>query len=325
MDLNALREFSAVIEQGSFAAAARKLNTPKSTVSKRIQDLEKALGVTLIERTTRRLRLTAEGALVLARAERIVADADDILRSLGEGDQTVRGHLRIAAPQLFGQSFLGPVAALCRARHPEMTLEFLLTDSAPDLDEEGLDAAIRLGPSSGPVVSHKLFDSQRVLVAAPGALDSQPSGPRRLADYPAVLYGVGMIQTWNLSDGKEEVIVRMAGGLSFSSYPCVHTAVRSGGGVALLPEYLVANDLAQGHLVRLLPDWSGRPAEVTLVYPGARALTRRLRAFIDILCEQFDGAAPMLTRETSPSRPHDPSATVRDLQKHLAKSLTKVD
>lgn len=287
MDLNALREFSAVIEQGSFAGAARKLNTPKSTVSKRIQDLERDLGVRLIERTTRRLRLTAEGALVLARAERILADAEDIARSLGDHDGQVRGHLRVAAPSLFGQTFLGPVAAACRARHPEMTLEIVLTDGQPDLDEEGFDAAIRLGGGTGALVTRSLFQSTRMLVAAPHALARLPEDPRELSDHPVALYGVGLIQTWHLTDGREDVIVRVAGGLSFSSYPCLHAAVLSGAGLALLPEYLVADDIVTGRLRRLLPAWRSLPTEISLVYPGARALTHRLRAFIDLLQEQF--------------------------------------
>ncbi|MCB1391201.1 MAG: LysR family transcriptional regulator, partial [Rhodobacteraceae bacterium] len=139
MDLNALREFSAIASEGSFAAAARKLGTPKSTVSKRIQDLETALGVRLIERTTRRLRLTAEGALVLSRAERILADAGEITRALAVCDDTVGGHLRIAAPVLFGQSFMGQIVAVSRRVFPDLTLEVVLTDSQPDLVEEGFD------------------------------------------------------------------------------------------------------------------------------------------------------------------------------------------
>ncbi len=287
MDLNALREFSAVIEQGSFAGAARKLNTPKSTVSKRIQDLEAALGVRLIERTTRRLRLTPEGALVLARAERILADAEEIARSLGNTDGAVRGHLRIAAPLLFGQTFLGPVAAACRQRHPDLTLEIVLTDSQPDLDEEGLDAAIRLGGGPGAMVTRPLFESRRVLVAAEGVLAEVPENPRHLAEFPVALYGMGLIQTWSLTDGREEVIVRVAGSLSFSSYPCLHQAVLAGAGLALLPEYIVAGDVAAGRLVRHLPAWSSVPVGMSLVYPGARALTHRLRAFIDVLEEVF--------------------------------------
>ncbi|WP_138465231.1 LysR family transcriptional regulator [Poseidonocella sp. HB161398] len=291
MDLNALKEFSAVIEQGSFAAAARKLNTPKSTVSKRIQDLERDLGVKLIERTTRRLRLTAEGALVLARAERILADAEDIARSLGDSDGRVRGHLRIAAPLLFGQTYLGPLAAECRRRHPEMTLELVLTDGQPDLDEEGFDAAIRLGSGTGAQVTRPLFQSTRILVSAPGILGTPPVSPRQLADYPVALYGIGLIQSWHLTDGREDMIVRVAGGMSFSSYPCLYSAVMSGAGLALLPEYLVADDIATGRLVRHLPQWSSLPVELSLVYPGARSLTHRLRAFIDLLQELFP--APM--------------------------------
>lgn len=291
MDLNALREFSAVIEQGSFAGAARKLNTPKSTVSKRIQDLERDLGVRLIERTTRRLRLTPEGAVVLARAERILADAEDISRSLGDSDGQVRGHLRVAAPLLFGQTFLGSVAAKLRAQHPEITLELMLTDGQPDLDEEGLDAAIRLGGVNSALVSHPLFNSRRVLVASADVTLKAPEHPRDLADCPVALYGVGLVQTWHLTNGRDDTIVRVAGGLGFSSYPCLHSAVKSGAGLGLLPEYIVADDLAAGRLVRHLPEWSSQPVEVSVVYPGARALTHRLRAFIDLLQAEFHRGA----------------------------------
>ncbi|MBE3636958.1 LysR family transcriptional regulator [Mangrovicoccus algicola] len=291
MDLNALREFSAVVEEGSFAAAARRLETPKSTVSKRIQDLERDLGVTLIERSTRRLRLTQEGAIVLARAERILADAAEIAQSLDGTAGPLRGHLRIAAPQLFGQTFLGPLAAECRRRHPGLTLEIVLTDGQPDPEEDGFDAVIRLGRGSGALVCRPLFHSTSVLVAAPGALTAPPAHPRAIGDCPVVLHGIGLIQTWHLSDGRDEVFVRLAGGLGLSSYPGVHAAALSGAGLALLPEYLVADDIAAGRLLRHLPQWSSLPVELSLLHPAARTMTHRLRAFVDLLQEVFPAAA----------------------------------
>ncbi|MGB0661124.1 MAG: LysR family transcriptional regulator [Mangrovicoccus sp.] len=284
LDLNALREFSAVIEEGSFAAAARRLDTPKSTVSKRIQDLEAALGVRLIERTTRKLRLTAEGALVLSRAERILADADEIARSLTAQSHRVSGHLRIAAPLLFGQIYMGHVAAACRASYPDLTLEIVLTDSQPDLVEDGFDGALRIGasPDSG-IASVDLGSACQVLVAAPGALPQPPQHPKDLTDQPSLLSGVGLIQTWLLTDGKTEITTRVTGALTLTSHSALRDAAVAGAGIAFLPSYLVAEDLRSGRLERILPDWTSPAAQVSFVYPNAQALTQRLRAFMDII------------------------------------------
>ncbi|MEM1361919.1 MAG: LysR family transcriptional regulator [Pseudomonadota bacterium] len=284
MDLNALREFTAVISEGSFAGAARRLNTPKSTVSKRIQDLETALGTRLIERTTRKLRLTPEGAVVLGRAERILADAEEITEALSGDHSTVRGHLRIAAPTLFGQSVLAPIAAECRKAYPALTLEFALQDSQPDLIEDGYDAAIRIGATTGPGISTlPLGEIRRCLVAAPEALTLPLREPEDLTDAPTLAQGHGLIQTWHLEGPGNTRSVRVVAGLSMSSPAALREAAIAGAGVAMLPAYAVMEDLAQGRLKECLPGWSGVPSPLALTYPGAQALTHRLRVFSELL------------------------------------------
>lgn len=288
MDLNALREFSAIAAEGSFAAAARRLDTPKSTVSKRIQDLEAALGVQLIERTTRRLKLTAEGALVLARAERILADAEEIETAVGRGADVVRGHLRICAPVLFGQSFLGQVAAVCRHLYPDLSLEIVLSDSQPDLIEDGFDGAIRLGSVvDSRFVARRLAGTIRECVAAPDLVLAPLAHPRDLAALPVLLFGVGLVQSWRFVHDGAEASVRLVSGLSMTSYPGLREAAIGGAGVALLPLYLVERDLAEGRLVRVLEGWHAPEMDVTFVYPDAHALTARLRAFMDVLVQAF--------------------------------------
>ena len=288
MDLNALKEFSAIAAEGSFAAAARRLGTPKSTVSKRIQDLEAALGVRLIERTTRKLSLTAEGALVLARAERILADAGEITRALCEADGAVRGHLRIAVPVLFGQAFMGQIVAVSRRIYPDLTLEVVLTDSQPDLIEEGFDAAIRTGaPADTPFVSQRIATSRRVAVAAPDLVPAKLTDPTRLADLPILLYGVGLVQGWHFSDGRHERSVRLAGGLAMTSYFALREAAIGGAGVAQLPLFLVERDLALGRLVEVLDGWHCPPTEIVFVYPSPQSLTARLRAFLELIQQAF--------------------------------------
>lgn len=288
MDLNALREFSAIASEGSFAAAARKLGTPKSTVSKRIQDLEAALGVRLIERTTRRLKLTEEGAFVLARADRILADAEEIRCALGRRQDTISGHLRIAAPALFGESFIGQIVAACRQLHPGMTLEIVLTDSQPDLVEEGFDGAVRMGASQDDrYVSRPLAQSWRVCAAAPELVPAPLAGPEDLAGLPVLLHGVGLIQTWHFEREGRSGSVRLVGGAALTSYRALRAAALGGAGAALLPLFLIEEDLAAGRLVPALDGWYPPVDTVHFVYPDAQALTARLRVFMQALDRAF--------------------------------------
>ncbi len=284
MDLNALREFSAVIAEGSFAAAGRRLGTPKSTVSKRIQDLEAALGVRLIERSTRKLRLTAEGALVLSRAERILADAGEIAAALGLARDAVAGHLRIAAPSLLAQSHLGRIAAELRHRHPEVTLELVATDGRPDLAEEGFDGAVRIGPLPEGQAGWEVARLDHVAVAAPG-LAPPPPDPAGLTELPALLPGPGLIQTWHLTDGSVTRAVRVRGGLAITAPTALRDAALAGAGIALLPRWLVAGELAAGRLADMAPGWATPPDPVVFLCPEPASLSRRLRAFGDILGE----------------------------------------
>ncbi len=289
MDLNTLREFSTIAAEGSFAAAARRLDMPKSTISKRIQDLEAALGVKLMDRTTRRLCLTAEGALVLARAERILADAGDIARALRDPDDAAaRGHLRLAVPVLFGQAFMGQIVAASRRLYPDLTLEVVLTDSQPDLIEEGFDAAVRVGhPADSPFVAHPFARSDRVIVAAPDICPEPLTDPADLAGLPVLLHGVGLVQGWHLTRGRDARTVRLVGGLALTCHVALRDAALGGAGAALLPLFLVERDLAEGRLVRLLEDWACPSGDLSLVYPGPQALTARLRAFRDLLVQAF--------------------------------------
>jgi len=289
MDLNTLREFSAIAAEGSFAAAARRLGMPKSTISKRIQDLEAALGVRLMDRTTRRLSLTAEGALVLARAERILADAGEIARALKDPDDAaVRGHLRLAVPLLFGQTFIGQLAAASRRLYPDLTLEVILTDSQPDLIEEGFDAAIRVGhPADSAFVAQPFARSEQVAVAAPELCPEPLTDPAGLAALPVLLHGVGLVQGWHLTRGREDRTVRLVGGLALTSHVALRDAALGGAGVVQLPLFLVERDLAEGRLVRVLDGWDSPASDLYFVYPGPQALTARLRAFRDLLVQAF--------------------------------------
>ena len=168
MDLESLRDFLAVVHEGSFVGAAKFRRTPKSTVSKRVQDLEASLGVRLLERTTRALRLTPEGQLLVERGQRIAEEADAVTALFQDRAGAPKGLLRVSCPQLFGQLFMGQIAANLLAQHNDLRLEVQFRDGPVDLIEEGLDCAIRLGElETSTLIARRFAKATNILAAAP--------------------------------------------------------------------------------------------------------------------------------------------------------------
>lgn len=289
LDLTALRGFRTVLREGSFSAAALTLRVPKSTLSKRVADLETQLGVRLIERSTRTLRPTQEGEVLAARADRLLGEAEDIRRALGESGGTPRGHLRLAVPQSFGNVLMGAIAANFRKRHPEITLEVHFLDRAPDLLEEGFDGCIRFGPlEDSSQVARRLSHGQAMMVAAPDLPGLQDlRRPEDLARFDLV----GLAAPWPgglpLQNGREEVILPYAPPLRLGSHLAVRDAVVAGAGVAALPGIVARPDIAAGRLVRVLEGWMTPRKAIYFVYPSAQSVTARLRAFIDHLAQEL--------------------------------------
>lgn len=289
LDLTALRGFRTVLREGSFSAAALALRVPKSTLSKRVADLESHLGVRLIERSTRTLRATQEGEVLAARADRLLGEAEDIRRALGESGGTPRGHLRLAVPQVIGNLLIGPIAARFRTLHPEVTLEIHFLDRAPDLLEEGFDGCIRFGPlEDSTQVARRLLHGQAMLAASPDlpGLDTLRH-PADLVRFPMV----GLAALWAgglpLGNGTEEITLPFAPPLRLGSHPAVRDAVVAGAGIAPLPSMIVREEIAQGRLVHVLPEWSTPRKAIFFVYPSAQSVTARLRAFIDHLTREL--------------------------------------
>jgi DNA-binding transcriptional LysR family regulator len=292
LDLNALRDFVSVIREGGFSAASRALRVPKSTLSKRIQALEAALDSKLIERTTRSLRLTPEGSGFHARALKIIEQTEEAEAFLKDRSETPKGHLRISSPQLFGQLYLGEIAAAYHARYPETTLDIVLADRAVDLIEEGFDAAIRIGPLPDSSLVARVIATAENVVVASAALFSQrdaPTRPEDLASHSILAFGSAGAASpvWRLHKGEEEIVVPITPSITMNSLLTLKQAALTGAGLAMLPRFIVAEDLAAGRLVSVLGDWVGPSAPVSIVYPSSRLLNIRMRAFIDLVVARF--------------------------------------
>ncbi len=289
-DLN-LRALRMVLQTGSFSAAALALRLPKSTLSKRIADLEAGLGLRLIERNTRALRPTREGEILAARAAGLLQAAEDIRRALGETEGSPRGHLRLAVPQVLGNVTMGALAAKFRAKHPEVTLEIHFMDRAPDLLAEGFDGVLRFGPlEDSSQIARQVLQGQAFLVASPSLADlNKIAHPDDLAGFSFVALTDSRDLQLVLEHGGQVVQIAPSAGLRLGSHLAVREAAVAGAGICALPRIIALPEIAAGRLVQVLPDWTTPKREMYFVYPSAHSVTARLRAFIDFVAAELAG------------------------------------
>lgn len=284
-DLNDLVVFARVVHAGSFTAAARSLGRPKSTVSRKVAELEQRLGARLLQRTTRRLRLTDEGRAFYAHCERIIAEIAEAERALDGMHDQPRGLLRVTTPLNFG--FLGAIVAEYLRAHPDVEVELVCTDRVVDLIEEGFDVAIRGGTlADSTLVARHLGSIRRFLVAAPEYLaqHGSPASPSDLAKHACVAFRGGSERTaWTLQSASESVEVTVRTRLAVNDFDVLHDVVRSGLGIGLLAADRAVPDIRAGRLRRILDTWCTPPMPIQAVYPSSRHLTARLRAFLGLL------------------------------------------
>lgn len=285
MDLNPIAVFAEVVRVESFTAAARKLGLPKSTVSRKISELEDYLGTQLLVRTTRKLSLTDAGRTYYLYADRIVAEAEAAEQAVAQLREIPRGKLRVTAP--VGMGFLSTIVASFLKNYPEVQIELMCTDRVVDLVNEGFDLAIRAGVlADSSMVGRPLCQLSNHLVASPGFLKKQstPKKPGDLAKLPCLAFGALRDPTaWKLTDGERTEEVRVQARFTVNDLDMLLDAVLEGHGIAQLPPYLSCNYLRQNKMIRVLPRWYSQPAPLSAVYPAARLVSPKVKAFSDHL------------------------------------------
>jgi len=281
--LELLQTFVRIVEAGSLSAAARLLATTQPTVSRRLQALERSLGLRLLQRSTHAMKLTEDGERCFAHAKELLERWDDFEADARGARSTPRGTLRVLVPHAFGQDQLMPPLLSFLEAHPQVGVDWLLHDRQPDYIAEGIDCAIRVGPVSDPsVVAVRLAEVPRIVVAAPGLWGDgpPPAQPQALAALPWVALSLFYRDELRLiGPGGQAQTIALAPRLSTDSVYATRRAALGGAGAALVSAWVVAQDLAAGRLVRLLPAWEAEALPVTLVYPYARHYSPRLRAF----------------------------------------------
>lgn len=284
MDLDDVRIFTKVAEFGSFTKAAAWLKMPKSTVSRRVSQLEEDLNARLLQRTTRKLSLTYAGEIYFRRAARLVEELHQAELAVQELQDEPRGVLRITAPGDLG-GMLSQLIVAFQADYPLVQLAILSTARKVDLVAEGVDLALRAGKlEDSTLVSRKLFDTHFGLFASDSYLKEHgsPCSPHALSDHRCLTFGVkGPKSTWHLLGPSGEERIEVTGTACSDDLLLLRSLARLGHGVALLPFVAGQGEEPNRGLKRILPEYHSPAGGAYLVYPSSKHLSPKVRAFID--------------------------------------------
>jgi DNA-binding transcriptional LysR family regulator len=292
MDLRALADFNLVAIHGGFGRASRASGQPKATLSRHIAELEDSLGLRLVERGSRSLQLTEEGAALHARTEGLLREISEAGEAIGSGRGRPRGRLRVSAPVVFAHGALGRIAAEFIAAYPEVRLEITAEDRFVDPIEEGYDVVIRINPAPDDRLIGRCFLHDEMLVVASPAIACPFRGSSKASTVPAVMLNTAPTgTTWRVRQEARTDDLVPDPILRLSSLLMVRDAALAGVGAALLPRSMVAGDLAAGRL----SCWGAiedRPVSAWVLHVSRRLVSSRVTAFVSALVAAFPDQRP---------------------------------
>ncbi|HSP77397.1 MAG TPA: LysR family transcriptional regulator [Myxococcaceae bacterium] len=308
--LEDMRLFAAVAEERSFTRAGQRLGLPKQTVSRRIAELEEALGASLLQRTTRAMRLTEVGAAYASRCAELVRLAEEANGLVLHSREEPRGTLRITADPHFGESFLSGLLLEYAQRHAEVQLEVLLTRRRVELVEEGFDVAFRIGRVEDSSLVALSLGPARIRYCASRAYLARhgtPSTPEELRQHECIaLTSERGPDRWPFLGPQGVRTLAVSGRLRFNSFALARQAVLAGLGIAIFPEFDCAAELQAGRLVSVLDDYVPDVGSIFLVYPRERYLSARVRTFVDLAVERLGQQPPWRVEEPVRARARSP-------------------
>ncbi|HHA2010115.1 TPA: LysR family transcriptional regulator [Enterobacter mori] len=292
-----MRTFVRIVETGSLSAAARQLSTTQATVSRRLQSLETLLGARLLLRTTHATRLTDDGERCYQHARRVIDSWLALEDEVGQAEDEPVGVLRVRAPHAFGQEqLLKPLTDFLQ-RYPQLSVEWMLNDKSVDFLSDNIDCAIRVGAEVDPAtVSVQLAEVPRSVVASPALLARFPkvSKPEDLQALPWIAISTFYQRHVELFDGAAQPTrIAITPRLSTDSLYVARNTTLTGLGVALVSSWTVKEDIQEGRLIHLLPEWQPTALPVHLVYPWSRYYPARLRRFLEMMKQVMPGIAGM--------------------------------
>ncbi|RFP21835.1 LysR family transcriptional regulator [Duganella sp. BJB488] len=279
--------FVEVVSKGSLSGAARAEGIAPAMIGRRLDALETRLGVKLLQRTTRKLALTNEGAAFLEDCQRILAELEEAETAVAERSAHATGHLMISAPAGFGRQHVAPLIPSFLAEHRDVSVTLNMSDRVVDIVGEGIDVAIRIASlSDSSLVSVKLADNERVVVAAPSYL-KRHGEPRSLADLAKhnclAISSEGSQRGWTFRDNGKNVVVKVSGNMGSNDGQVLHDWALAGKGLAWRSMWEVGNEIEAGKLQTVLNEHSAPGNDIYAVFAQRRHLPLRIRAFVDFL------------------------------------------
>ena len=296
IDKNAMALYVRVVENNSFSRTAQREDIPVSTVSRKISELEKALGVRLLERSTRRLRMTEIGQDYYERCRRGLEEFETANLLVSDQQAQVSGRLRLSVPPSLSDVVIIPLIAAFQARYPNAIVNCLVTDRHVNHIEDGIDISLRVGDlKDSSLVARLLLRYRSVLVASPGYLEraGEPGHPNELALHALVAFSRWEpAVTWVLENNGDSHKVNVQPRIAINDYAGVQSAVMNGLGISEIPSILSGQRLLDGSLVEVMTEWQFAPVTLSAIYPSNRNLSRLVRLFKDFCVERIEALVP---------------------------------
>lgn len=299
-DFNQTYIFIKIVECGSISNAARNLNMPKATISRKLAQLEESLAIQLVKRTTRKLTLTDAGQSYFQKCQPIMQEMLEANRFVSQLQDEPQGMLRITAPINFADRFLGDIVVDFLRHYPKIQVDMSLSDRLIDLIESNIDLAFRVGKlNDSTYIARRLGGTQQFVVASPDYLQQHgtPKEPKELEAHNVVGYSGSYRSIQFTNQDNHQQTVNVAGRLCVNHLSLMHLACVSGLGISILPTFLCHQDLVDGRLVRILEDWHWNFGDIYAIYPGQRHLSNNVRVFLDFVIERL-AEQPWLPKET---------------------------
>ena len=288
MDFNEVAIFIKVIQKGSFTRAASALNMPKSTVSTKISNLEKRLGIALLTRSTRKLRLTPAGEVFFLRSTKAIDEIMAAEVAVRSGNAEPQGRFRVAAPVDIGNTILPELTALFLKKFPKVQMEIVLSDQIVNFIEDEIDLAIRAGElKDSSLIAKKVGEVAFKIYASPKYLKEcgEPASLKELGSHKCILFSSISKDGWVLKDGKRSAIVSLKEKIVVNDMSLVYSLAKYGAGIALLPSFICEYEIKAGKLIHILREWRTDIVPMHFVYPAQRYVSPVTKAFMEVSTE----------------------------------------
>jgi len=290
MELDSIPVFVKVAQLGSFTQASKALNMPNTTVSAKVAQLERSLGVTLIQRTTRKLNLTEAGRAYLDRCVRALNELQAGESELHSASSEIQGTLRITSSVDVGQSLMAMIVDRYLKLYPKMEVDLVVTNRVVDLVGEGVDIALRAGKmKDSTLIAKRIMNVKMSLWASKFYLKKgSPKELKELSNFKFIHFSPFKDELAELTNGKQTSKIKLTRGpIHADDFGAVKALAELGHGIAILPDYICENDTSENRLVKVLPDWWLQAGQFSLVYPSQQFVTPKVRAFIQVAEEFF--------------------------------------